>query len=246
MSDFLQPHGLQHSRLVCASLSSGVCTNSRPLSWWCYLTNLFNPLQKTHSNQSLEMQKLRLSECLALWPRSQAQRLAEPGLETRSCSGTAGQPQGLALTAGELVCSTPTSQLSTSEAYKDLTPGGSGCPTVRSLYSAPMETKSPDIRIQSPKPQILDEKKKSILNEFTGTFLFRGSGGWTNWRRRETYEHQPRECKVQAGHMVPGKMKSKVAETGRRLVIASGWGRVVKSDCLTSEGFPSGATMSWD
>ena len=41
---------------------------------------------------------------------------------------------------------------------------------MRPLYSAPMETKSPDIRIQSLKPQILDEKKKSILNEFTGTF----------------------------------------------------------------------------
>ena len=33
-----QPHGLQHSRFPCLSLSPGVCSNSCPLSWWCYLT----------------------------------------------------------------------------------------------------------------------------------------------------------------------------------------------------------------
>ena len=38
MSDALQPHGLQHARLSCPSLSPRVCSNSRPLSWWCYLT----------------------------------------------------------------------------------------------------------------------------------------------------------------------------------------------------------------
>ena len=31
----LQPHGLQHSRLPCPSLSPGTCSNSCPLSWWC-------------------------------------------------------------------------------------------------------------------------------------------------------------------------------------------------------------------
>ena len=35
MSDSLQPHGLQYSRLPCCSLSPGVCSNSYPLSWWC-------------------------------------------------------------------------------------------------------------------------------------------------------------------------------------------------------------------
>ena len=34
----LRPHGLQHTRFPCLSLSPGVCSNSRPLSWWCYLT----------------------------------------------------------------------------------------------------------------------------------------------------------------------------------------------------------------
>ena len=36
--DSLLPYGLQHSRLPCASLSPGVCSNLRPLSRWCYLT----------------------------------------------------------------------------------------------------------------------------------------------------------------------------------------------------------------
>ena len=35
MSDSLWPHGLQHARLPCPSLSPRVCSNSCPLSWWC-------------------------------------------------------------------------------------------------------------------------------------------------------------------------------------------------------------------
>ena len=31
----LRPHGLQHSRLPCPSLSPRVCSKSCPLSWWC-------------------------------------------------------------------------------------------------------------------------------------------------------------------------------------------------------------------
>ena len=38
MSNSLWPHGLQHSRLPCPSLSSGVCSNSCPLSQWCHPT----------------------------------------------------------------------------------------------------------------------------------------------------------------------------------------------------------------
>ena len=34
----LQPHGLQHTRLPCPSLSPRVCSNSCPLSQWCYWT----------------------------------------------------------------------------------------------------------------------------------------------------------------------------------------------------------------
>ena len=34
----LWSHGWQHTRLPCPSPSPGVCSNSCPLSWWCYLT----------------------------------------------------------------------------------------------------------------------------------------------------------------------------------------------------------------
>jgi len=38
MSISLWPHGLRHARLPCLSLLHGVCSDSCPLSWWCYLT----------------------------------------------------------------------------------------------------------------------------------------------------------------------------------------------------------------
>ena len=34
----LWPHGLQHTRFPCPSLSPGVCTNSCPLNWWYHAT----------------------------------------------------------------------------------------------------------------------------------------------------------------------------------------------------------------
>ena len=37
VSDSLWPHGLQHTSLLCPLLPLGVCSNSCPLSWWCYL-----------------------------------------------------------------------------------------------------------------------------------------------------------------------------------------------------------------
>ena len=38
LSNFLQPQALQLTRLLSPSLPSGVCSNSCPLSQWCYLT----------------------------------------------------------------------------------------------------------------------------------------------------------------------------------------------------------------
>ena len=38
MSDSLLPHGLQHARLLCPSLSPWACSNSCPLSQWCHPT----------------------------------------------------------------------------------------------------------------------------------------------------------------------------------------------------------------
>ena len=39
MSDSLQPHGLQHARPPSPSPSPRPCSNSCPLSYWCYPTN---------------------------------------------------------------------------------------------------------------------------------------------------------------------------------------------------------------
>ena len=38
MSDSLQPHELQHPRLLCPSLTPWVCSSSCLLSWWCHPT----------------------------------------------------------------------------------------------------------------------------------------------------------------------------------------------------------------
>ena len=38
LSDSLRPHGLQHARPPRPSPTSGVYSNSCPLSWWCFLT----------------------------------------------------------------------------------------------------------------------------------------------------------------------------------------------------------------
>ena len=38
MSNCLQPHGLQHSRLPCPSPTPGTCSNSCPSSRWCHPT----------------------------------------------------------------------------------------------------------------------------------------------------------------------------------------------------------------
>ena len=38
VSDSLQPLGLQHTRPPCLSSTSGACSHSCPLSWWCHPT----------------------------------------------------------------------------------------------------------------------------------------------------------------------------------------------------------------
>ena len=44
VSNSLWPQGLRHVRLPCASPSPRVCSNSCPLSQWCYLTITFSAL----------------------------------------------------------------------------------------------------------------------------------------------------------------------------------------------------------
>ena len=46
------PHRLQHARLPCPSLSPGVCSNSCPLSQWCYLCSSLSPLSPLALNLS--------------------------------------------------------------------------------------------------------------------------------------------------------------------------------------------------
>ena len=38
VSESLQPHGLQHTRLSCPPPTPGTCSDSYPMSWWCHPT----------------------------------------------------------------------------------------------------------------------------------------------------------------------------------------------------------------
>ena len=53
MSDLLQPHGLQHTRHLCPSPSPRVCSDSCPLSQWCYPTILSSVVPFSSCLQSL-------------------------------------------------------------------------------------------------------------------------------------------------------------------------------------------------
>ena len=52
MSNSLWPHGLQHSRLPCPSLTPEACSNSCPLSWWCHPTISFSVIAFSSCLQS--------------------------------------------------------------------------------------------------------------------------------------------------------------------------------------------------
>ena len=61
--NLLQPHGMKHARLSCPSLSLRVCSNSWPLSQWCYPTILssvftFSCLQSFLASGSFPMRWL--------------------------------------------------------------------------------------------------------------------------------------------------------------------------------------------
>ena len=63
VSDSLWPHGLQHARLPCPSLSPRVCSNSCPLSQWCHPTISFSVvpfscLQSFPESRSFPMSQL--------------------------------------------------------------------------------------------------------------------------------------------------------------------------------------------
>ena len=63
MSDSLQPHGLQHSKLPCPSPTPGACSESCPLNWWCHPTISssvipFSCLQSFPASGSFQMSQL--------------------------------------------------------------------------------------------------------------------------------------------------------------------------------------------
>ena len=63
VSNFLWPHGLQHTRPPCPSPTPGVYSNSRPLSWWCHPTTSssivrFSHLQSFPASRSFQMSQL--------------------------------------------------------------------------------------------------------------------------------------------------------------------------------------------
>ena len=77
MSDSLRPHGLQHARLPCPSLSPWVCSNSCPLSWWCHptisssVTSFSSCLQ---SFPSIRVISNELTLCIR-WPKHREEML---------------------------------------------------------------------------------------------------------------------------------------------------------------------------
>ena len=64
MSDSLRPHGLQHARLPCPSLSLGVCWNSCPLGQW------WHPTISSFVTPSPPALNLSQQQCLFHWVTS--------------------------------------------------------------------------------------------------------------------------------------------------------------------------------
>ena len=70
MSDSLQPHELQHSRLPCPSLSPGGCSNSCPLNRWWYPIILFSVISLSSCLQSFPASGSFPMGCLQIrWPK---------------------------------------------------------------------------------------------------------------------------------------------------------------------------------
>ena len=65
VSNSLWPHGLQHTRLFCPSLSPGVCSNSRPLSLWCHPNIFSSSVASSPPAISLSQHQ----DLLIMWPK---------------------------------------------------------------------------------------------------------------------------------------------------------------------------------
>ena len=64
MFDSSRPHGLQHARLPCPSLSPGACSNSCPSSRWCH--------------PATSSSVIPFSSCLQFFPASGAFLMSQP------------------------------------------------------------------------------------------------------------------------------------------------------------------------
>ena len=83
VSNSLQLHGLQHTRLPCLLPSPGACSNSWPLSWWCYptvsssvvsfsscLQSPCSPTDSQESSPTLQFKSINSLAQLSLWSRA--------------------------------------------------------------------------------------------------------------------------------------------------------------------------------
>ena len=70
MSDSLWPHGLQHARLPCPSLSPGVCSSSCPMSQWWHPTISSSVVPFSSCPQSLPASVISNKSALHIrWPK---------------------------------------------------------------------------------------------------------------------------------------------------------------------------------
>ena len=78
MCSSLWPHGLQHARFPCPSLSPRVCSNSRPLSWWWHpsisssVAPFFSCAQSFPASGSFPVSQFFTSSGQSIWASTSA------------------------------------------------------------------------------------------------------------------------------------------------------------------------------
>ena len=75
MSDFLRPHGLQHSRLPCPSPTPRVCSNSCPSGRWCHPTIFSSVIPFSNLSQRCQLPFCWKSSKDFLWYQEESYNL---------------------------------------------------------------------------------------------------------------------------------------------------------------------------
>jgi len=86
VSDYLWPHGLQHTRLPSPSPSHRACSNSSPLNWWCHptISSFFIPFfSSVQSVQSLN--HVRLFATPSTTARQASLSITNPRVHPNQC-----------------------------------------------------------------------------------------------------------------------------------------------------------------